>query len=450
MRTLYTRIVLTVFMILLLSGAIALLVSNVAYYTWWQPTYSEKTSEAASTAVGYFSNHTDQDESALYTFLARTGYQLHVVKADGRVMRYGGSFRDESIDERTVTSVREGTVYEGMRDYPFHLFLLGLFDNEVVNTYGFPLEGPDGVDAVFIRPDLSAQIRELHLFVGLFFALLTGLAFLLIAVATRSIVKPVKSLTDATASVASRKTPRDLPLERSDEIGVLARRFDEMARTIETSEQARRRFVSNVSHEFQSPLTSLTGYASTLVELTDEKTRPYAEIIRDETTRLSSLTRQLLLLARLDEADISLEQNVLLTTSIEDVIRGLSFQLDQKGIAVVTDLDDMTVKGDPILLAQVWMNLLQNAIHASHEGGTIRIKLKRDERVTIIVSDDGHGMDDVTRAHLFERFFQGDASRGTAGTGLGLSIVHDIVSLHGGTIQVESTPGSGTTFTIQL
>lgn len=450
MKTLYTRIVLIVFMILLLSGAIALLVSNFAYYTWWQPSYSEKTSETASTAIGYFSNHTDQDESAFYTLLARTGYQLYVVKADGRVVRYGGTFRDESIDDQIVASVRNGAVYEGMRDYPFHLFLLGLFDNEVVNTYGFPLEGIDGVDAVFMRPDLSAQIRELHLFVGLFFALLTGLAFLLIAVATRSIVKPVKALTDATASVASRKRPRDLPLERADEIGILARRFDDMARTIETSEQARRRFVSNVSHEFQTPLTSLSGYASTLVDSTEGETQQYAKIVRAETTRLSALTHQLLLLARLDEANLSLDQDVPLAPSIEDAVRGLSFQLDRKGIAVVTDLDDITVKGDPILLAQVWANLLQNAIHASDEGSTIRIQLRRDERVTITVSDEGHGMDEATKARLFERFFQGDVSRGAAGTGLGLSIVHDIVALHGGTIHVDSTLGSGTTFTIQL
>ncbi|MCC5891207.1 HAMP domain-containing sensor histidine kinase [Exiguobacterium sp.] len=451
MKTLYTRIVLTVFFILLASGAIALLVSNVAYYVWWQPSYSEKTERTASTAIGYFENHTDQDEAAYYSLLARTGYQLLVVKADGRIMRYGGEFRNETMDDEVIRSVRDGNVYEGMRDYPFHLFLLGLFDNEVVNTYGFPLTGSDGVDAVFMRPDLSAQIRELHLFVGLFFATLTVLAFLLIALATRNIVRPVKALTFATASVASGTRPRDLPLERSDEIGVLARRFDDMAETLEKSEAERKRFVSNVSHEFRSPLTSLTGYATRLVETTDGEANDYARIIRDETERLSGLTTQLLLLARLDEADITLETDIVLADSIEDVIRGLSFQLDQTGVAISTDLDaSIIIKGDPLLLSQVWANLLQNALHASPEGGLIRVRLEQLERPTVTITDDGTGMDEATKTRLFERFFQGDVSRSTTGTGLGLSIVHDIVALHRGTIHVDSTPGRGTVFTITL
>ncbi|WP_047375745.1 HAMP domain-containing sensor histidine kinase [Exiguobacterium sp. ZOR0005] len=451
MKTLYTRIVLTVFLILIASGAVALLVSNVAYYVWWQPTYSEKTERTASAAVGYFENHTDLDEAAYYSLLARTGYQLFVVKADGRVMRYGGEFRNETIDDAIIRSVRDGVVYEGMRDYPFHLFLLGLFDNEVVNTYGFPLTGSDGIDAVFMRPDLSAQIRELHLFVGLFFGTLTVLAFLLIALSTRNIVRPVKLLTEATASVASGTRPRDLPLGRTDEIGVLARRFDDMAQTIEMSEAERKRFVSNVSHEFRSPLTSLTGYATRLVATTDGEASDYARIIRDETERLSGLTTQLLLLARLDEADLALESDVTIADSIEEVIRGLSFQLDQTGVAISTDLDrSIAIKGDPILLSQVWANLIQNALHASSEGGMIRIRLEQRERPTVTIADDGVGMDEATKARLFERFFQGDVSRSTTGTGLGLSIVHDIIALHDGTIHVDSTPGRGTVFTVTL
>lgn len=451
MNSLYTRIVLSVFFILVLSGAIALLISNVAYYTWWQPSYSAKTEQTANSALGYFDNHTDQDESAFYSLLAKNGYQLFVVKPDDRVMRYGGTFRDETIDKGTVDAVRSGITYEGMRDYPFHLFLLGLFDNEVINTYGFAVPGSEGVDAVFLRPDLGAQIRELHLFVGLFFAVLTALAFVLIAFSTTRLVRPLKSLTAATSSVASGERPDKLPLDRNDEIGTLARRFAAMVDSLEKSEGERKRFVSNVSHEFQSPLTSLKGYASKLVDQSDGEAREYATIIRDETERLSVLTRQLLTLARLDEANVSLQSEVRIAQTIEDVIRMYAFQLDQKGIAVTTDLDQsLVVQGDPVLLSQVWSNLLSNAIHASHDGGMITIRAYADTRPTVSIQDEGIGMDEATLARLFERFYKADLSRTSRGTGLGLSITQDIVRLHGGELRVTSHPGRGSNFTVKF
>lgn len=451
MNSLYSRIVLTVFMILLLSGAIALLVSNVAYYMWWQPTYSAKTEQTASSARGYFEHHTDQNETAFYSLLAQSGYQLFVIKPDNRVMRYGGSFRDETIDEQTIESVRSGIAYEGMRNYPFHLFLLGLFDNEVINTYGFNVTGVEGVDVVFIRPDLSAQIRELHLFVGLFFTVLTVSAFILIAFATTLLVRPLKTLTEATSSVASGERPSTLPIDRNDEIGTLARRFNQMVKSLEKSESERRRFVSNVSHEFQSPLTSLSGYANKLVAQSEGEARDYATVIRNETERLSGLTKQLLVLARLDEANVSLRSEVVISRSIEDVIQMFAFELDKKGIAVTTDLDEsLVVTGDPVLLSQVWSNLLSNAIHASHDGGMITIRAYVDPRPIISFQDEGVGMDEVTQSRLFERFYKADLSRTSRGTGLGLAIAADIVRLHGAELLVTSELGHGSEFMIRF
>ncbi|MFY9944757.1 MAG: ATP-binding protein, partial [Exiguobacterium chiriqhucha] len=216
-------------------------------------------------------------------------------------------------------------------------------------------------------------------------------------------------------------------------------------------EGERRRFVSSVSHEFQTPLTSIKGYASELVATTDGDAKAHAAIIRDEASRLSDLTRQLLLLARLDEANVSLTTPVDVRASIEDVIRRHTFQLDEKGIAVATELDStLIVTGDPLLLAQVWSNLLTNAIHASADGGLITIKAYQGERPTVSIQDVGVGMDEATKARLFERFYKGDSSRSGRGTGLGLAIARDIVHLHGGTLTVESQLGAGTVFYVTL
>ena len=443
MKTLYTRIIVTMFFILLLSGAISLLVSNVAYYTWWQPTYSEKTETVATMAETYFEEHTDLDMNAFYSFLAATGYQLVVIDPTDERRRYGGAFRDETISDEVIQSIRNGSPYQGMRDFPFHLFLLGLFDNELTNTYGFSL---DSGDVIFIRPDLSAQIRELHLFVGLFFALVTVLAFGLIAISTRSLVRPLKTLTKATTSVARRKEPEHLPVERQDEIGILAKQFQAMSNTINQTEARQRRFVSNVSHEFQSPLTSLVGYAEKLADGTEGESREYAQIIEQETRRLSQLTKQLLLLSRLDENPPILETNVNVLHSVSEVIQMNAFMLDQKGIAVITDISpDVVLMSDPVLLAQVWNNVLVNAVHASHDGGTIHITCKVDPDIVISFTDEGAGMDDETKEHLFDRFYRGDTARTSQGTGLGLAITSDILTLHGGNITVESNLGIGTT-----
>lgn len=444
MKTLYTRIILTMFFILLISGAISLLISNVAYYTWWQPSYSEKTETIAKQASTYFSEHTDADEDAFYSFLAATGYQLVVIDSTNTRSRYGGSFRDESIPDDVISSVRSGTPYQGMRDFPFHLFLLGLFDNELTNTYGWTL---DNGDVVFMRPDLSAQIRELHLFVGMFFALVTILAFSLIAMSTRSLVRPLKTLTAATTDVAKRLEPKHLPIERKDEIGTLARQFQEMTNVIKQTEGRQRRFVSNVSHEFQSPLTSLVGYAEKLADDPDGVSKEYARVIEQETRRLSQLTKQLLLLSRLDEHPPILASDVNVLQSISEVIQMNAFLLDQKGIAVMTDIpSDVELKSDPVLLAQVWNNVLVNAIHASHDGGTIRITCTVNSRICVSFIDEGIGMDEETKRHVFDRFFRGDVARTTQGTGLGLAITSDIIALHGGQITLESTKGIGTTF----
>lgn len=450
MKTLYTRIVLTVFLFLLLSGALSLLVSNVVYHVWWQPSYSEKVEGVAKTARTYFTTHTDADKEAFYTFLSQSGYQLVVFDEANERTRYGGTFRTESIDPAIIQSIREGQDYEGMRDYPFHLFLLGLFDNELTNTYGFALESGTA-DVVFIRPDLGAQIRELHLFVGLFFGLLTLFAFILIAWSTRFLVRPLQSLTNATTEVANGVTPITLPIRRRDEIGTLARQFSDMTTAIRQSETRQRRFVSNVSHEFQSPLTSLSGYAERLVRATSGQTREDALIIRNEATRLSQLTRQLLLLAQLDEGKPHAQSDVSLKTSIDDVIRTNAFQLDQKGIAVSVAIPPgLVVTGDPILLTQVWSNLLTNAIRACDEGGNISIRAERDEQLRVTFRDDGMGMDDETLARITERFFQGDASRSSGGAGLGLAITADIVHLHGGTLTFASSVGNGTTVTVSF
>ncbi|MCK2156114.1 MULTISPECIES: HAMP domain-containing sensor histidine kinase [Exiguobacterium] len=452
MKSLYTKIVGLVCLVLLGSALIALLISNVLYYTVLQASYSKKVEEAVQTSFAYYEQHGDQQIDSFYEMLSATGFQIYVVPEVGQVKRYGNPFRDETLALDVIQSVQDGQVYQGMRDYPFHLFLLGLFDNEVINTYGASLKTDTGTDAVFIRPDLSRQIRELHLFVGAFLALLVLISFLLLVFSIRYLVRPIKRLTKATEQMTAGDYSVTVATTGQDEIGELSRRFDEMAQAVAKSDAERKTFVANVSHEFQSPLTTIKGYAGQLEQTAKPEDQAKLVTIEQEATRMAELTRQLLVLARLDEGRQMTRQPIELGQAIQATLQTLSYQLDEQGIAVALTVPHKTmIFANEMALEQIFHNLIRNALHVSTDGQLISIQAEMNEKtVTVRISDEGPGMTDEMIEHAFERFYQGDASRGTSGTGLGLAIVQEMMHQLGGTVRIESQLGLGTTFILNF
>ncbi len=450
MKSLYTKIVGLVCLVLLGSALIALLISNVLYYTVLQASYSQKVEEAVQTSFAYYEQHGDQQVDSFYEMLSATGFQLYVVSESGQVKRYGNPFRDETLAPDVIQSVQDGQVYQGMREYPFHLFLLGLFDNEVINTYGASLETETGTDAVFIRPDLSRQIRELHLFVGAFLALLVLISFLLLVFSIRYLVRPIKRLTKATEQMTAGDYSVTVATTGQDEIGELSRRFDEMAQAVAKSDAERKTFVANVSHEFQSPLTTIKGYAGQLEQTAESDDRAKLVTIGQEAARMAELTRQLLVLARLDEGRQLARHPVLLGQAIQATLQTLSYQLDEQDIAVaLTVPDDTVILANEMALDQIFQNIIRNALHVSTDGQLISIQTETaGSTVTVRISDEGPGMAPDMIEHAFERFYQGDASRGATGTGLGLAIVQETIHQLGGTVRIESRLGVGTTFVL--
>ncbi|MCT4780329.1 MULTISPECIES: HAMP domain-containing sensor histidine kinase [Exiguobacterium] len=450
MKSLYTKIVGLVCLVLLGSALIALLISNLLYYTILQASYSKKVEEAVQTSFAYYEQHGDQQIDSFYEMLSATGFQLYVVSDTGEIERYGNPFRDETIAPDIVEMVRDGQVYQGMREYPFHLFLLGLFDNEVINTYGAALQTDTGTDAVFIRPDLSRQIRELHLFVGAFLGLLVLISFLLLVFSIRYLVRPIKRLTKATQQMTTGDYSVAVATTGQDEIGELSRRFDEMAQAVAKSDAERKTFVANVSHEFQSPLTTIKGYAGQLEQTVQPDDRAKLVTIGQEATRMAELTRQLLVLARLDEGRQLTRSPMELGHAIQSTLQTLSYQLDEQGVAVALDVPDGTrILANELALDHIFHNIIRNALHVSTDGQLISIQAETTGKtVTVRIRDEGPGMTPDMIEHAFERFYQGDAARGAAGTGLGLAIVQETIHQLGGEVFIESTLGIGTTFVL--
>ena len=213
-------------------------------------------------------------------------------------------------------------------------------------------------------------------------------------------------------------------------------------------------FINSFSHEFKTPIVSIRGFARQLQrdDITDEERREYATIIADESTRLANLATNILLLSKLENQQIVTEKTAFrLDEQLRSCILLLEKQWEQKHLELVIDLEEVTCYGNAEMLSQAWVNLINNAIKFTPEGGTIGISLVAvDDTATVQVSDTGIGMDRETQQHIFEKFYQGDKSHHGEGNGLGLAMVKRIIALSRGKSTVDSVKGKGTTFTVQL
>jgi two-component system, OmpR family, phosphate regulon sensor histidine kinase PhoR len=242
--------------------------------------------------------------------------------------------------------------------------------------------------------------------------------------------------------------------DEHDPYNELAITVNNMARELGSMETLRQEFVSNVSHEIQSPLTSISGYAALLEDdtLPPAQRIHYVEIIKTESKRLSKLSANLLKLSSLEAGIVPLSmRNYRLDRQLQNTTILLEPQWSKKNISIEADLDKVVISADEELLSQVWINLMNNAVKFTPEGGTIHITLSSDgEKINCTVADSGIGIALADQIHVFERFYKADKSRDRSlgGNGLGLSLVKKIVELHGGSVTLESDLGKGTLFTV--
>jgi two-component system phosphate regulon sensor histidine kinase PhoR len=245
-------------------------------------------------------------------------------------------------------------------------------------------------------------------------------------------------------------------VEAGGPFGELVRGVNNMAAELNQMEQMRQEFISDVSHEIQSPLTSIRGFARALQgdDLSPETRRHYLGIIETESVRLSKLSDNLLELASLDSEQVKLEPRPYrLDKQIRGLILACEPQWTENGLEMDVALDEVNITADEDLLSQAWINLLHNSIKFTPQGGSVRVALRQQAGgVEVVVADTGPGIAPEDQAHIFERFYKADKSRhrSEGGNGLGLSIVKKIVDMHHGTVSVESPPGQGTRFTVAL
>lgn len=330
------------------------------------------------------------------------------------------------------------------------------YSNNDILSYGEKCTINDCDYYILVQKDTSDQknifTNSVILILGCVF-FIGSVVFLVVA---EIIVKPITRLTNATKELSNGNYSVRVDTLGEDEISKLNQAFNRMAIQLSKQDETRQKFISDISHEFQTPLTSIQGFANILKEedLPKEQREKYANIILYNSKRLSSLAKNMLQLTLLDRDEIELElKNYSLVEQLKRVVSTQESIADNKDIEIIFEAPkkDITILGDEQRLEQVWTNIISNAIKYTNDGGLITITMKRTTKeVEVDIEDTGIGMSKEVISHIFERFYREDKARNIEGNGLGLAIVKSIVDLHKGKIEVESTVDVGTMFKVKL
>ena len=315
-------------------------------------------------------------------------------------------------------------------------------------TVGYVMAGSGPREQEFSH-SINGSIIGASVVAGLV-ALLLGLLLI------RTVLRPLRAVRDAAQRIGSGELSYRVPIASEDEVGDLARQFNEMAAALERDETSRRKMMADIAHELRTPLAVMRGQAEALEDgvfpLTPENVAP----IREQTILLARLVDDLRDLALAEAGQLPLElSDVDLNRLVPRVIRYFQPQAQAKGLSLSADLAESLplIQADSQRLEQVLGNLLSNAMRHTPEGRMILAKAWSDATsVWVAVIDDGQGIASDDLPHLFDRFYRAGVarSRSDGGTGLGLSIARQLVEAHGGEITVKSELGKGATFTVRL
>ena len=272
------------------------------------------------------------------------------------------------------------------------------------------------------------------------------------------IFKPVRTITAGAQQIAAGNYKNRIEIKQNDEMGYLAKTLNYMASEMNETNENQHKFISNVSHDFRSPLTSIKGYVEAIKDkvIPYEMQDKYLDIILSETKRLTKLTQELLSLDNIDSRTKKMNYS---DFNINKLIKdtALSFEITCKSKNITFNLalegNELMVNADFSKIQQVMYNLIDNALKFSHNGSTIDIETTyKNKKIYVSVKDHGVGISSRDLPKIWNRFYKADSSRGKdrTGSGLGLSIVREIIQSHGQKITAVSTEGVGTEFYFTL
>lgn len=336
-----------------------------------------------------------------------------------------------------------------------------LFPEDMISL-GIPIEVNEEIRGQLILHTSISQLsdvqRELFTIAYTPFAFVFLISLALLAFLTSRIIRPLHRLSDTARAYAKGDFDVKPNIKSKDEIGELANSLEYMAGELSKLDEYRKNFISNISHDFRSPLTSIKGYIEAMMDGTIpvEKQEKYLNIVLSETKRLTKLTTGLLELNSFDTYGPVLKKKEFdVVSSIRATMNTFEGTCEKKSIFLYMSCpaEDTRVYADQTKIEQVIYNLVDNAIKFSPKDSTIHVTItEKKDKLFISVRDEGPGIEADKQKHVWERFYKSDTSRGRdkQGTGLGLSITKEIIKAHGENINLVSTEGAGSEFIFSL
>ncbi|MCI6640475.1 MAG: HAMP domain-containing histidine kinase [Pygmaiobacter massiliensis] len=315
-----------------------------------------------------------------------------------------------------------------------------------------------GISAVRMVTGLELVDQQIELFVFLslgvvllvvFFSVMSGTYFI------RSIVLPLGKVEQTATSIAAGNFNARIEPQTDDEIGRLCTTINDMAKELGKTEQLKNEFISSVSHELRTPLTSIKGWTETLAVVqnpADQNFKRGLSVIGQETERLSKMVEELLDFSRLQNGGVRLEGERLdLVAEVADVLLMVGQRAEQEKVSLQFDEPQLPypVFADKNRLRQVFLNLLDNALKYSPPGGVIKVEISAaGPRAQVSIADQGPGIRPEDLGNVKQKFYKGQGA--VRGSGIGLAVVDELVAMHGGSFEVESSYGYGTRVVVQL
>ncbi|MBR4284384.1 MAG: HAMP domain-containing histidine kinase [Anaerotignum sp.] len=382
-----------------------------------------------------------------------------LMNRDGKVVLTSPGFDDVLIGDDIVYDELTEGVLEG------EIVSRQMKKGEVFETpmlvVGYPVsEGYlAGIFMCRPLPEIEASLMEMYQMsvLSLFFVSVLGLIVSYLTV--KHVAWPLVVMNRAAKVIANGNFEQRVTVRSNDELGELAESFNHMAESLQAHEKVQKDFIANISHDLRSPLTSMQGFLTAMLDGTipAEKQEKYMKIVLEETNRLSRMTQGIVELSRAQSSAILLEEtdfdiNGLIRSNIEM----LEPQLKEKQVHIrgIYDEEQTMVRGDKDKISRVLQNLLSNAAKFSPECGVIEVEttLQGKKKVLISVKDEGPGISQEDQKYVFDRFFKSDTTRNEdkVGSGIGLAIAKEFMLAHGENITVKSEEGKGATFAFSL
>ena len=385
-------------------------------------------------------------------------FAIQIINKDKEVLldQYGIKTK-EIVEYDDVNSALSG--YEGYNIFTYRINET----NDHIMSVSVPLKVNNSIEGV-VRYSLSLKKIDNAIIRMGFAIFMGGIVILVICLLLSlrfadSLIKPIQDLKKTANQLAQGNYNITLSNDKlhDDEIGDLVQTFEHMAKEIDKTRKLKEEFISSVSHELRTPLTSIKGWSETLSYegISKEELDLGLGIIQDETERLITLVEELLDFSRLASDRIRLQiGNVNVAKLAKDVVNQLGVKAREKNITLLTEFktkerDIVEIQGDKNRLRQVLINLVQNSIKFTEEGGYIVVRLSQgEEYTTFSVTDNGVGIKKENLDKVLEKFFQEDYNK--SGSGIGLAISNEIIKLHKGKMILESEKGEGTNITFTL